>query len=826
MSRVTKISLLIFGIVIISAIVMAVLVKILVTPKKVLDALVPLAEHSLQRKVAVDKISIGLFSGISVHDLQVRQKIGADTFIAVKSMDLHYRFLPLLAGKVVINHVKLIQPRIVVIRHPDGTFNFSDLLGDTETKKEEKAAQTGPVAASEGKVLPASATAGPQSTLNLLVNRVAIADGQLLFIDRSHPGRPSSRCTLDHLALLADHVTLDTPFPVELSAVLNGAKTALSGTYNLRQRSGRFNLDLRRLDLHGFAPYLSTALPGRFGSGRLSLQITTKFNPKLISAKGMVVLNQFDLRLNALPKAELKQAQLEIDSSLSYRLDNNLLDFYSLIIKLNRIPVRAVGKIRFGGAEPDVAMALFLDHLNLQKLDQGLPAGLAADIRPYMLSGQVNALMELAGKPSSGARLLKKADLRFENVQANLQGLPTEINGGLDFDGHQIKADQLLLDIGGQKAQVSFKAANLFSGKITGDFRLTADTFNTDKLFPAPEKEATATGAGNGETAPLADGQSIGKQAPVTVQAAPAIQTRTAAQEVGPFAIPADIKGSIAMNQVTYRHLELDHPYADILLKNNHLTISRIDCGLAGGKLNASADINLGVKGLAYSGQLNLNQLQLAVVDSGLFPGSPQSITGMLDSQNTFTGRDTGSGSSLKTLQVKGRMLVKDGQVSGSPLLLALANFLGNQNLETLSFKSLKGSYVMNNGLVALQGDLVSSILRLKPVGTVAVDGGLNINLNALLSPEAMSRLGSNNDLVQIMTDENGWGVLPLKLAGTLSGPRIALDSTALQKQVVGKARQELERQLLNKIAPDTNDRKTDQSNRLLDSTLKNIFGN
>ncbi len=825
MSRLTKISLLILGIVVVLTIVMVVLVKTLVTPERIRETVVPFTEHSLKRKVALENIHIGLFSGISLQDLQVKRKDGSGNFIAVKSMDMHYQFLPLLTGKVVIDHINLVEPQIVVVRYPNGRFNFDDLMGKTDPQKGNTSkSEQSDTSTKSGR--PASPAASPATALNLLVNRITVSGGQLLFIDRSQSEKTPLRYTLEHLSLEAKNITLDRSFPVELSASLGAAKIALSGAYDVKNRSGNANLDIESLDIAGFAPYFQNAISGKLGSGVLTVNLKTTMSPSDISAKGKMTLDRLDLFLDAAPKAELKQAKLEIDSSLSYKMNEKLLDFSSLLVKLNNIPLRTVGKVNFSAKEPDLAMALFLDHLNLEKLNQGLPAGLAKDIRAYGLSGQVNALVELAGKPSAGARLLKKADLNLEDVQTNLSGIQAGINGSVDFSGQQIKADNLALNLGDQPAQLSFHAANLFSGHITGGFQLTADTMDFNKLIPASKKMAQKEALDDKATPPQNNTGTVSSNAVVDTPQPANQQAKPSQEEIGPFSVPADIQGMIRITKGTYRQLPMDNISADIQLKNNHLQIMRSGFGVAGGQLSATADIDLAVKGLAYRGKLDLTKLQLAVLDSGLFPDSDQSVSGVAESHTTFAGHGSGSESFIKTLQADGNIQVNDGEVSGSPMVIALANFLGSTDLQKLSFTRFQSSYTLRNGVVALQGALDSSSLKLNPEGTVAVDGPIDLSLNARLSPQTMAGIRSGSDLKQIMTDENGWGLLPVKVDGTLSEPRIALDSKALQKQAVGKARQELEKQLLKKIAPNEKDQKSSPTKQLLNSTLKSLFGN
>ena len=128
MSGPVKIALSLIGVLLVSLVVIIVLIKMELTPEMVRETIIPIAEEHLQRKVEVGEIKIGLFSGVSLADVKVLQRDGSDEFVSAGLISLSYRLWPLLTGKVVIDDVRLVQPKIVVTRNPDGSFNFSDLL--------------------------------------------------------------------------------------------------------------------------------------------------------------------------------------------------------------------------------------------------------------------------------------------------------------------------------------------------------------------------------------------------------------------------------------------------------------------------------------------------------------------------------------------------------------------------------------------------------------------------------------------------------------------------------------------------------------------------
>ncbi len=107
---------------------LVVLANVLITPERVKETLLPLAEENLNRKIDLGNIEVSLFSGIEIHGLTVYEQDGNDVFVSTDLVRLKYQLLPLLAMKVVVDEVRLERPSIRVVRFNDGQFNFSDLL--------------------------------------------------------------------------------------------------------------------------------------------------------------------------------------------------------------------------------------------------------------------------------------------------------------------------------------------------------------------------------------------------------------------------------------------------------------------------------------------------------------------------------------------------------------------------------------------------------------------------------------------------------------------------------------------------------------------------
>lgn len=789
MSKTVKIGLALFGTLIFLLVTLSILVKVVVTPEKVRDNLLPMAEKALQRKIDIGEIEIGIFSGVSLTDLRVQNRQTADDFISVQSLSLHYKLLPLLTGQLIIDQILLEEPRIEIVRAPDGQFNFSDLFANDGSSS------------SNGKS--DSSQASGSSVFNLLINEVSVRGGALIFVDRSQSDKSPYRYIFDQFNFQASKISLETAFPIELSAELNGSKIALSGHYDIAKQTGDLDLQLSSLDLVRFAPYYRQALPGKLGAALLTLNLEAQLHPGAVESKGRVLLEQLDLVLNDLPDAALHKAKLGVDYAINYDLKKQNLDISTLFLNFNGLAFSSEGTIDLAGTEPQISLSVLFDQLDLRLLFENLPPGLTNELQSYSLAGQLDGRFVLAGQPKSGLKILKAADLELLDVKASVNNLRAGVSGKVHYADDQAESKQILLSVADQQMMIDFKTTNMTKEIIGGEFNITAERLDLNRLLPQPAAVQAQTG-----------------QKTTSVERQP-----TFADEIGPFDLPLDMTGRIKVGKLLYKKLELDQVQADLALKNNHLQIKQLRSGIAGGEFSASSDVDLGVKGLKYQGQMKLDQSNLLALVSGLVPQAEQSVSGLLHWQNNFSGRGTLPDNLLQSLQIKGLMQVKNGQIAGSPLLEQLAVFLGIPDLKILSFEALESRYDLRDGLANMSGLLNSSKAKLKPAGTIGVDGGLDVKLDARLAPDLMQKLGVKTGLKKTISDQDGWGILPLAIGGTLKRPKINFDAAALQKQAAGKVQEEATKRLLEEIAPEGG-KEQEPVKQLLEGTLNRLFGN
>lgn len=206
MNRALKIAGIVAAILVALLLSLVVLVKVLITPERVRKTVLPIAEKSLNRQISLGDIKVSIFSGIVLNDLTVREKTGPEPFIRAQKIKLDYQFWPLLSKRVIIDEIQLQSPQIKIVRFPDGTFNYSDMI-----KKKE----------------PAQAPPEEKKEIDLLVSQVAITGGQMTFEDRK--GTEPATYTVTGVDFMSSDISIDKPFPFSAKAEVMGTVVKISG---------------------------------------------------------------------------------------------------------------------------------------------------------------------------------------------------------------------------------------------------------------------------------------------------------------------------------------------------------------------------------------------------------------------------------------------------------------------------------------------------------------------------------------------------------------------------------------------------------------------
>lgn len=783
MSGVIRFFLILVAIVAVLVAALAVLVQTQLTPERVRSTFLPLVEKQLGRTVDIGEIEIGIFSGVSISDLTIREAQSSDPFVSVATARLSYRLWPLFKGQLDIREILLDRPSITLIRLPDGSFNFSDLIAG---KHQEDAKNSRD---------PGVGSSTMATAFELLIQRISLRHGQVLFIDRHiNPGAPF-RYSFSSLNLSVKDLSLNKSFPVDFSVVLNQSQVNLSAQVDVSRRSGNAVLRLTPLDLIPFAPYYRNHLPGSLGSAQLDVNVDLEWTPEHLVSRGKIALNQVDMVLRDVPDMPLRGVQLSADYAVRYDYLRDFFEISTALLNYNDIRTTLQGHIDLSVPDPALDLDLVLDRADLRHSLQSLPQSLTRALQPYSPAGVMTARLRLLGPVGTGVKMIHSAQVRLDDVQATLNNIRTRVNGDIRYSHTGLESDNLVLKAGDQQARLVFQLEDMLSPLMSGTFSLSSRELDLNKLLPDAADNGIPT---------------IADAAPVK-------------QELGPYDLPFHLTGSVSVDRLLYRKLTMQQVTATIEFKDNRLTISPLSGRIGEGQFNLVSAVDLGVEGFVYQGQVRLTQPDMSTLVGGFFPASRQKVSGQVHWLNSFSGQGTITRSLLQALHLDGEFQLSQGGISDVELLNQISWFLDSPDLKNISFREFHGAYRLRDGKALIDSHLEGPRITMTPKGSVDIDGSVNLTLATRLAPEVLRRMGASERLKQAFVDQTGWGVLPLQISGSLTSPRVGFDTQALEQQAIEQAKQEASDRLLEKLLPEVQEESRESLRNMLDNTLRRL---
>ncbi len=252
----------------------------------------------LNREVSIGTIDINPYamsarvSGVSVKGGDGKEVAGFDElFVNMSSFSLAHFGL-------VVDELRLRAPRVAVTRVGDGKYDISDLLEKWLAPSE------------------------PSPTLRFSINNIQIIDGKAIFDDQ-----PAGKVhTVSEINLALPFISslryqADRLVEPNFSAVVNGAPFALKGRNKAifeGDLESELNIDLDKLDLAGFQPYLPSSLPLRLNGGVLDAELKVVFKElpeqqHALTIVGSARISGLDLaEANGSPLMRWKQLDVEI----------------------------------------------------------------------------------------------------------------------------------------------------------------------------------------------------------------------------------------------------------------------------------------------------------------------------------------------------------------------------------------------------------------------------------------------------------------------------------------------------------------------------------
>lgn len=244
---------------------------------------------TLHRKTTIREIRFNPFElSISIRGLDIAEREGKGAWVSADEIFANLKFASIFRGGPVLSEIRLVKPYASIVRHRDGSYNFSDLIEEFSKK-------------------PAKKT----QPLNYSLNNIQVIDGRIDFDDGPRKTRHEVRGIHISIPFVSNlPYFVDRYIQPSFEAVVNGDAVSLKGKSKpfSESRETTFDVNIKDLDIPYYLAYLPEQREYGIPSGFLDVKAVVSFaqpkgKPPVIRVEGNVILR--DLRLQGKEKSPM-----------------------------------------------------------------------------------------------------------------------------------------------------------------------------------------------------------------------------------------------------------------------------------------------------------------------------------------------------------------------------------------------------------------------------------------------------------------------------------------------------------------------------------------
>lgn len=483
----------------------------------------------------------------------------------------------------------------------------------------------------------------------------------------------------------------------------------------------------------------------------------------LLSSKGNMELRLDEVNLRSPSKKQIKDitASLRYAAHIDPAAGNIRIDLSDL--KIQGMPVSITGDVKNFKKEPEVDIAVSVPKFKTADLMKEVSA--FADLKDLILSGNVSADMKFKGPlkkteslRADGLIILYQTGITYKNIN-------TVLDGNLKFSEQTINVD-IKGTVGKNSAQIKGSVTNYFKDP---DIKLDlySKQLSIDELLPS--KTARGPKAKDHE-APSKAGTSSSKTS----------------KEPEPLALKMRAEGEVKIDSAAYKGMTMTDFHTKYKFRDNKFEIIKMTAVTGKGRINMNNIIDLSKKGYGYSLSCSADSIDAEEIVNAFFPKAKDTVYGILSFDLKLDGAGTLPVNIRKNLVADGDFNIKDGKITNARVTDNLSKFLNVGELKTIDLRKAKGSIKIRNSVAHLDSVFTSDDIDMNPSGDIGLDETLDLAFDLKLSPR-LTKKTIGKDIAKYIKNEEGWGVVPLKVSGTLSDPSYTVDVAKAGKKVIDK---------------------------------------
>ena len=170
-------------------------------------------------------------------------------------------------------------------------------------------------------------------------------------------------------------------------------------------------------------------------------------------------------------------------------------------------------------------------------------------------------------------------------------------------------------------------------------------------------------------------------------------------------------------------------------------------------------------------------------VAGGVDVNSMMNATGDGFGQASLSMQGSGAGPDLEDFVANGTLRLESGKIPSSPWLAVVEKLLGAAFINGAAYQGTDIALDVAAGRLNIAPfELVSEAFKLGSAGWVDLQGPISLRLDVFAPRDLMSIGGVTGDVLDALTDENGWLTVSFDVGGTLGEPDVALDTTIFEE--------------------------------------------
>ena len=510
------------------------------------------------------------------------------------------------------------------------------------------------------------------------------------------------------------------------------------------------------------------------------LKITTDINISIksagtseISTRGSIDLSLDEIVMRGPKEGLIKDLKAALEYDIRVNLETLDIEIEKADMEFQEIPISISGSVSSLKDSPEIDLAVTLPRLEIAKVQKAASPFITID--GLGLSGGLSVDMKLKGKPGKLDSMKMNGDITLDKVGVSHGEIDAQFDGKIEFS-KEVMDLKIAASVGRNKAELTGSVRNYFEDQdIKMD--LYAKKLYLDEVIPVGAA-GPGTPAGKGET--------------VNEKKAPQ-------KEAEPLKLKLKAEGTVRIDSAVYKGMTMSSFLMKYSFKDNKLVIPKMTANAGKGKFDLKTVLDFSKPGYRYNLSTSFDSLHAEEVVNAFFPKAKDTVFGELSFDLKLKGAGTLPESIKKNLVANGDFNIRNGKITDTEITKKLSGFLNIGELETIHLRKASGKVDIKDRIAKLDSVFTSDDIAMDPKGEIGLDETLDLEFDLKLSSRLTDKAMMKSNIAKFIKNDQGWGVIPLKISGTFSEPSYAVDMEKAGKMVIRKEADKFLDKIFNK---------------------------